>query len=282
MQNILVPTNFSPQAHHAFELALQLAHRTGGHITLLHVVDAPKTSGMVTSGGVASNSSFEGVFMVQLLQRTKRRMHELLDEVAQKWPKVPVQDRIATGSVDEAVLEVIREQHIDLLVIGTEEHSPTTHLFTPDSHAERLVRLAPCPVLTVKHPAPEFVLHSIVFASDFSPEADRALSSLLQLTAAFPEATLYLLDVVTSANEAPAALERIHAFAKRHELKAYQHEVFNAPQVQAGIPNYAARTHADLVVMLTHAHTGLGHLLHHNLAENVAVRAAAPVLTFHT
>ncbi|WP_324677601.1 universal stress protein [Hymenobacter sp. GOD-10R] len=282
MQNILVPTNFSPQSHHAFELALQLAHRTGGHITLLHVIDAPKTSGMVTTGGVASGSSLEGVFMVQLLQRTKRRMHELMAEMAGKWPEVAVQDHIATGTVDEAVLEVVRERHIDLIVIGTEEHSPTTHLFAPDSHAERLVRLSPCPVLTVKHPAPEFVMHSIVFASDFSPEADRAVSSLRQLTAAFPEATLYLLDVVTSASEAPAALERIHAFAQRHQLTAYQHEVFSAPQVRTGIPSYAARTHADLVVMLTHAHTGLGHLLHHNLAESVAVRAAAPVLTVHT
>ncbi|GGF15382.1 universal stress protein [Hymenobacter cavernae] len=282
MQNILVPTDFSPQAHNAFEVALQLAHRTGGRLILLHVVDAPQVSAMVTTGGVAGNSSMEGVYMVQLLQRTKRRMHELRDEVAGKWPEVAVEDRIATGSVDESILDVVREQHIDLVVLGAQEHAPGIHLFTPDSHAERLVRLAPCPVLTVKHPAPDFAVRSIVFASDFSEEAGRAMNSLRQLSTAFPNAKLHLLDVVTSAHAATSALDRIHAFAKRHQLVNYHPDVFTAGEVGEGIPTYAAQTHADLLVMLTHGHTGLSHLWHNNLAEHVAVQAATPVLTVHT
>jgi len=282
MQNILVPTDFSLQAHNAFEVALQLAHRTGGRLILLHVVEAPHVSAMVTTGGVASNSSMEGVFMVQLLQRTKRRMHELRDEVASKWPEVSVEDRIATGPVDDSILEIIREQHIDLVVIGAHKHAPGTHLFTPDSHAERLVRLAPCPVLTVKHPAPDFAVRSIVFASDFSEEADRAVNSLRQLSAAFPDAKLHLLDVVTSNGAAAPALDRIHTFAKRHQLTDYHPDVFTAGEVGEGIPTYAAQTHADLLVMLTHGHTGLSHLWHTNLAEHVAVQAATPVMTLHT
>ncbi|SHI89601.1 Nucleotide-binding universal stress protein, UspA family [Hymenobacter daecheongensis DSM 21074] len=281
MQNILIPTDFSAEAHNALEVALQLARRTGGHLTLLHVVDAPAGSTMVTTGGVASGSAREGVFMIELLKRTKQRMHELMAEVARMAPEVAVQDCIATGTVNEAVLEVIREQHFDLVVVGAHEHAPTLHLFTPDSLAEHLVRLAPCPVLTVKHPAPDFAVRSIVFASDFSPEADKMLPSLRQLQAAFPEATLHLLDVVTQPNGYAEAIDHIHAFANRHQLPAYEPDVFNAPQVRLGIPRYAAQNHADLVVMLTHGHTGLLHLFGNNIAESVALQAAAPVLTLH-
>lgn len=281
MQNILVPTDFSLEAHHAFEVALQLAQRTKGQITLLHVVDAPSGSSISSTGSGIGVSERHGVFMVELLQRTKRQMHELMLEVARKGWDVPVLDRIATGDVDEAILSTIREQHIDLVVVGTHKHGPSMHLFTPDSHAERLVRLAPCPVLTIKQPAPSFAVRSIVFASDFSPEAHRAVSSLRQVCAAFPEATLHLLDVVTRADDYGPALDRIHAFAYRHHLDAYEADVFNAPQVSEGIPRYAAQTHADLVVMLTHGRTGILHLLQGSIAESVAVQADAPVLTFH-
>ncbi|RYU81874.1 universal stress protein [Hymenobacter persicinus] len=281
MQNILVPTDFTSEAHNALEVAVQLAYRTGGRITLLHVVEAPSAAGLVSTGGVAHGSSRDGVFMVQLLQRTKRRMHELMAEVARTHLGVPVHDAIATAPVDEAILGVIREQHIDLVVVGTREHAPAFHLLTPDSHAERLVRLAPCPVLTVKHPAPAFEVHSIVFASDFSAEADQLVPYLRQLGQAFPEATLHLLDIVTRAEDYATALDRIHAFASRHQLAAYEPDVFDAPQVQAGIPRYVEQAHADLVVMLTHGHSGLRHLLQHNIAESVAVQTAAPVLTFH-
>ncbi|GAA4012656.1 universal stress protein [Hymenobacter fastidiosus] len=283
MQNILVPTDFSPEAHNAFELAVQLAHRTGGHITLLHVVDAPSAaSGISTAGGgTTGNASRDNVFMVQLLQRTKRRMHELMAEVGRTSPGVPVQDAIAIGPVEEAVLDVIRERGIDLVVVGTQEHTPAFHLFTPDSHAERLVRLAPCPVLTVKHPAPAFEVRSIVFASDFSPEADLLVPYLRQLSTTFPEATLHLLDIVTKFDRYAAAIDQVQAFAERHQLTPYKADIFDAPQVRAGIPRYAEQAHADLVVMLTHGHTGIRHLLQDNIAESVAVQAAAPVLTFH-
>lgn len=281
MQHILIPTDFSQEAHNALEVAIQVAQRTGGHLTLLHVVDSPPVSTMVTTGGLSGDTERHGVFMVQLLQRTKRRMHELMAEMARTAPDVVIVDRIATGTVNEAVLDAIREQHFDLVVVGSHEHAPAWHLFTPDSLAEHLVRLAPCPVLTVKHPAPHFEVRSIVFASDFSAEANRMAPTLRQLCAAFPEATLHLLDVVTSPDGYTAAIDHMHAFANRHQLAPYEPDVYNAPQVRTGIPRYVEEAHPDLVVMLTHGHTGLRHLLNDNIAETVAVQASAPVLTLH-
>lgn len=283
MQHFLVPTDFSPEAHNAFEVALQLAHRTGGHVTLLHVLEAPHSGGMVTTGGRASGGDLNDLFMVKVLQATKRRMHQLMAEAAQAAPAVAVAvvDIVETGNLAEAVLDVVRRDKVDLLVVGTREHAPVRSLFGADSPAEHLVRRAPCPVLTVKHPAPNFAAHAIVFASDFAPEADRAVPALRQLLAAFPEATLRLLDVATGAARQDAALARIQAFAGRHALTAYEAAVYDEAPVPAGIQHYAAEAHADLVVMLSHGHGGLRHLLQASIAEQVAVQAAAPVLTFH-
>jgi nucleotide-binding universal stress UspA family protein len=280
MKNLLVPTDFSAEAHNAFEVALQLAKRTGGHVTLLHVVDLPGAAGVSSSGTIVSSSGLNDVFALKLLQITKHRMYDLMREAERVAPEVAVQDIIHTDVLDDAILEVIRDRHIDLVVMGGHVHRPGEHIFT-DSHTERIVRLAPCPVLTVKHPSPNFDVHHIVFASDFSPEASRALPSLRQIQDTFPEATLHLLDIEPSLSRHEAALERIHAFARQHQLTQYHADVFDAPKPSTGISRFAEQAHADLVVMLTHGRTGLRHWLQGSIAESVAVQTAAPVLTFH-
>ncbi|AYA36045.1 universal stress protein [Hymenobacter oligotrophus] len=281
MKNILVPTDFTPKAHNAFEVALQLAQRTGGHITLLHVVDMPTGGGVVSSGGPAGGGGLNDLYAIKLLQVVKHRMFELIAEAQRRVEGVEVQDLIHTSSLDEAILEVIEERNIDLVVMGTEEPHDWTRMFT-ETTSQRLIRTAPCPVLTVKQPAPDFKVQHIVFASDFSAEADRVVPNLRQIQQAFPEATLHLLDVVPSHDRDAAVLARINDFAHRHQLQHYEPDVIDAPKVSIGIPRFVEQAHADLVVMLTHAHTGLSHLWHNNTAESVAVHAAPPVLTLHT
>ncbi|TGE29545.1 universal stress protein [Hymenobacter metallicola] len=279
MKNILVPTDFSPAAHNAFEVALRLAQRTGGAVTLLHVEEHNDTPRFSSSGGRLGGVSLEDVFMLKLMQKIKHQMHELMAEAQQIAPEIPVTDLLRTSSLVNSVLEVVAERQIDLVVMGATEHSSWQHFFA-GSNTEKLVRTAPCPVLTVKHPEMQFNVQHIVFPSDFSAEADRAVPDLQRIQAVFPEATLHLLQVVSDIDHYAAALDRIQAFAERHHLEHCEPEVIDAADVSVGIPLFAQQAHADLVVMPTHAHTGLAHYLHPNKAENVAMHAAPPVLTF--
>lgn len=279
MKNILVPTDFSPAAHNAFEVAVQLAQRTGGGITLLHVEEHNDTPRFSSSGGRIGGSSLEDVFMLKYLQKIKQQMHQLMAEAQQLAPEVPVGDVLRTASLVNSVLEVIAERQIDLVVMGAREHSAWQHFFA-GSNTERLVRLAPCPVLTVKHPEMQFNVRHIVFPSDFSAEADRAVPDLQRIQAVYPDATLHLLQVVPDIDQYATAMARIQAFAERHHLEHCEPEVIDAADASVGIPLFVREAHADLVIMPTHARTGLSHLLHHNVAENVARHATPPVLTF--
>ncbi|MBT9392710.1 universal stress protein [Hymenobacter sp. NST-14] len=280
MKNILVPTDFSPEALYALEAAVQLAHRSQGHVMLLHVVDLPPVAHMATSGSRVSDDSLNNVFVLKMLQATKRRLHALMAEARQQAPEVPVTDLVLTAGFEDSVLQAIHDHHIDLVVMGAHKHTSWTRFFL-NSNTERVMRVAPCPVLNVKHPAIDFDVRHLVFASDFSPEADLAVPGLHQLQALFPEATLHLLDVVPSADRHTQALATIHEFAARHHLTHYQPEVFDAPQARTGIPRFAAQAHADLVVMLTHGRSALRHLFQGSISEDVALHAQPPVLTLH-
>jgi hypothetical protein len=53
------------------------------------------------------------------------------------------------------------EAHADLVVLGTHGRGPVAHMLL-GSVAERVVRMAPCPVLTVRHPQHEFITESLL------------------------------------------------------------------------------------------------------------------------
>ena len=286
MKNLLVPTDFSAESHHAFGVALQLAGRIGAGVTLLHVLEVPETANFSTYGGPVggselpnSDGGMDDVFMIQLLQATKRRMHALLDEAGRTAPNVKVHDMVLTDSTGPAILQAIETQHIDLVVIGAQSHSAMEHLLT-GSHTEELVRLAPCPVLTVKYAVTEFAPRRILFPSDFTAEADHAVPGLRQVQAFFPDAQLHLLQVVETEAEVAATQARIVDFFERHGLKHAQPAIYVDDSTVAGISAYARQMQADLLVVPTHGRTGLSRLLHTSIAETVATHAFPPVLTF--
>lgn len=282
MKNLLVPTDFSPESHHAFGVALQLANRTGAAVTLLHVLAAPATAGFSTYGGPVGSPNGGGlddVYMIQLLQATKRRLHALRNEAGRTAPNVSVRELVLVDRTGPAILQAIETQHIDLVVIGAQPHSALDHLLN-GSHTEELVRLAPCPVLAVKYAVADFAPRRLLFVSDFAPEADRAVRGLRQAQALFAGAELHLLQVTETEAAGAAALPRIRAFAQRHGLAHAQPAVLPASSPVAGIFAYARQVQADLLVVPTHGRVGLGRLLHSSIAETVATHASPPVLTF--
>lgn len=291
MKNILVPTDFSPEAHHAYEVALQLAKHTGGNVTLLYVLEGQEpaktgnfsTFGAPVHGGIVPNSGggsgLERLFTLKLMQATKHRMQVLKDEAATLAADVPVQDTVEVADLSDGILTAIQKHGSDLVVMGVQNHGGA-EIFFLGSHVERIIRLAPCPVLAVKPPQAAFDVRTIVFPSDFSADADSAFTGLQPVLMAFPEATLHLLHVATSGND-DEARQHMGAFATRHQLTHYQAASVPADGVSAGIEQYAQRVQADLVVLPTYHHSGLSSFLHTGIADTVATHALPPVLTYH-
>jgi len=282
MKNILVPTDFSPESHHAFEAAVLLAKRTAGRVVLLHAVALPKTADFSTYGGPVNGqepSGFDDLFALKLLQTTKKRLLKLVAEAAHLAPGVPVTELIRAAEVGDAIQQVVAEQAIDLVVMGAQGHTAAEHFFF-GSNTEKLVRTAPCPVLAVKHPVQQFDIKNLIFPSDFSAEADEAVAQLMRVRAMFPDATLHLLKVVSSPDKAPTALQHIASFAQRNEIGAYTPAVQVAASATAGISAFAEQTPLDLVLLPTHGRTGFSRLFQSSVAEFVATHAFPPVLTY--
>jgi nucleotide-binding universal stress UspA family protein len=283
MKNILVPTDFSPEAHYAYKVALQLAKHTGGSVTLLHVLEelGDTASGFSTVGGPVGGSGLDQIFPIKLMEATKRRLQTLQDEAILRASDVPVRYTVKTGAVGDGILQAIQKHGIDLVVMGAREHHDLQHFFV-SSTTERMIRLAPCPVLTVKHEHKQMEVRNIVFPFDFSGNPTGAIDGLRQVQAVFPNAKIHLLQVMVGHHVEPSKQqEQIQEFARQHKLTNWQPAVVEADRASTGIEQYAQSVHSDWVVMPTHGRSGLSTWLRPSVAEAVATHAFPPVLTYH-
>jgi K+-sensing histidine kinase KdpD len=148
------------------------------------------------------------------------------------------------------------------------------------SNTERVVRMAHCPVFTIKGPTKFDQLNEIVFASDFKKEVYTSFDRIKQLAELF-QAKLHLLKVVTpnTFEVTSKSKQEMQEFADYFELKDYSINIYNDEYIEGGILNFAEEVGADMISLTTHGRRGLVHLINGSLAEDVANHSDRPVLS---
>jgi nucleotide-binding universal stress UspA family protein len=155
LKNILVATDFGDPAASALVYGRQLARTFGATLHVVHVVE--DISGRLSGLPNAPEAYIDfGRWQREAVAASQEQADRLLtDEDRQQLGARAV--ALLARSESHAILEYAREHDIDLIVAGTHGRGVVAHLVM-GSIAERLVRLADCPVLVVRHPEREFVL----------------------------------------------------------------------------------------------------------------------------
>lgn len=143
IKHLLVPTDFSETAARALFVGIDLARMFGARVTLLHVWAIPATA------------YSEGIYFP--VDEVERAARDALEEVhARARSEYPNVDAILRMGLDYMeILEVVKEHEVDFVCMGTHGRRGLTRILL-GSVAERVVRLCPVPVLTVRgQPEPE-------------------------------------------------------------------------------------------------------------------------------
>lgn len=150
IRNILAPTDFSVPSRHALKYAAELAQRFGAQLHLVTVVE--NVIPLVPEAGMLFGQQAD-----QFAEQQKAA-HHALEKLAADPGLQSLKPRIhvLSGSAHAEILEFAKQREIDLLVVGTHGRTGLSHLFM-GSVAEKIVRLAPCPVLTVHPEGHQFV-----------------------------------------------------------------------------------------------------------------------------
>ena len=152
LDRILVPTDFSDFSRPAMQYGCAIAARFSAELHLLHVVPDPA---MLVPEAAAFSVETMQAQSESLVKDAQATLHALPPD---GWEnEKPIVREVRVGAAFMEIIDYAREHSIDLIVIGTHGRSGLMHILM-GSVAERIVRKASCPVLTVKPEGHQFVM----------------------------------------------------------------------------------------------------------------------------
>lgn len=294
IKSILCPVDFSDFSIYAYEYAQSLAWHYKATLSLEYVLYTPKP---IEFWNIYPDS------YKQSLRKEHADMERRLQEFANRHTRTAiqqkcfVQDTAQGSSVTDAILSLAEEQSANLIVIGTHGLRGFDRLVL-GAVAEKVLRLAGCPVLTVRKPAhhvasevhdPEPVhLSKMLLCADFSDPAHHAAKYAFSMAKEYG-AELTLLHVL---EDIPKSQDLQSATAQATK----QLEEYIAPEARDGsnvkvvvrsgkpymeITQVALETQSDLVIMGVRGRGSLHAAIFGSTTDRVIQLGAAPVLAVH-
>jgi nucleotide-binding universal stress UspA family protein len=251
--------------------------------------------------GLNPDYAIHQIYLADLLKSVSSQLVDL--KVRAERRGIAVTTRVATGIPSEEVIAAARAEDSDLIVVGTRGKTGLAHILL-GSTAERVIRGAPCPVLTVRMeqadaeqkegaPSMPVALERILVPIDFSDCSLDALeyAAVMAKQAKAAVMLLHVLEPVSYGLDFDLGHFRSRedvreSWTKRLEELAATHRHPNMPieyRLRGGLPADsildAARTlPCDLIVMGTHGRRGISHTISGSVAEAVLRKAHCPVV----
>lgn len=148
IQRILVPIDFSEYSKSSLRYAVDFAQNFHSQLLLIYVVEPviyPPDFSMGQIGIPSMDAEMD-----------KRAVEELKTLARNEIPEgVPCRTIIKTGKPFIEIIDTAKEENVDLIIIASHGHTGVEHLLF-GSTADKVVRKAPCPVLTLREPIKGF------------------------------------------------------------------------------------------------------------------------------
>jgi nucleotide-binding universal stress UspA family protein len=296
LKNVLFATDFSATSEAAFPYATAVCRHFGSILHTAHVLS--DTSLLMMTGGV------DYVSMSTIYEDAHTETKEKLEQISGRLEGIPHRNYVRHGQVWKNLAEIVEENEIDLIVLGTHGRTGVGKLLL-GSVAEDILRHAPCPVLTVgpkvsgRAKLPEFQnrgrdlapleleLRQILFATNFTQNSALIAQEAISLAEEF-RARLTLLHVIedyTQLGTRPGPIE--DGIRQLHDLIPKDSALQYLPEslLEFGSPadcilTAAAEREADMIVLgaRTSAEVGTTHLPW-STAHHVIAQVHCPVLT---
>ncbi|MFQ6113797.1 MAG: universal stress protein [bacterium] len=149
IRKILVPVDFSENSRIALDWAMAFADKLDADVVLFHAFEMPDVMKEPAQKHMLLNKDMIG--------RAKEEVVKELQAFADKHDedRITLAPEIGEGKPFGEIIKVAKNYNVDLIVMGTHGRTGLQSMLI-GSVAEKVVRKAPCPVLTVKHPDYKF------------------------------------------------------------------------------------------------------------------------------
>jgi len=298
-RNVLVPTDFSPQAQKAVTYAQAFAEHLGVAVHLVHIVEPVVVLAGIDAAAVPPNDLNE-------IAEARQKLASL----AKEFPPGSIGGVIVReGLAVEQVLAIAKDLHVELIILSTHGHSRLERVFF-GSTAEGIIRKAESSVLVLRPEQREFIdssgarppgqrftfdLKNILVPFDFSDPSRDALAVAADFARRFGSKLicLHALDMIPYVEPEMSLVTQLE-FIRKNALQGARRALDDVLENDlAKIPNEIVLTmgsasreiiqtaedrEADLIVMGTHGKKRAGRFLLGSTTERVVRHARTPVL----
>ncbi len=276
MNKILIPIDFSEFSENALEVAANLAKKFDAHLIVLHMLG-------LSEAIFTKDETQEFMEAQYYMKLAKKRFDTFLNKPFLKGIKVF--ETVQNYKDFYEINEIVKEQEIDLVVMGSHGASGLSGLFV-GSNTEKVVRTCEAPILVIKKRREDFDIKEAVFASDFEVENITAYNRALKFFNML-DANVHLVFVnrpnqyFKSTDEINKQIELFMSVAHHSNVPDKQKvTILNDYSIEEGIYNYAKTVDANIIALPTRGRKGLAHFFKGSIGEDIANHADLPVITF--
>ncbi len=281
MKQILVPTDFSENALNAFTYALHIADKLNASITTLHTYTVryfnPSDTDLSAIQDMIDNevdAEFEHY------KQAAQHFHHHAEKIG--LGHVSINHLLRKGFVTDEVEEVVKNQAIDLVVMGTKGASSLKeNLF--GSNTTDVVKRVQCPVLAVPQDCVFKGVTQVVYATDCDEHDEAIIDKVYQFAQAF-NANLKCVHI--SFLEEAWDKEKLEEFErltqKAKELPMLDFEIVESESVMDGLREYMSQNEVSIVAMHTHKRTLFEKIFLTSYTQQMAYHSHLPLLSYAT
>lgn len=265
---ILVPIDFSDQSLIALEQSFNLSRLTNAELHLLHVVDE------------SFHLPFLGAKEDKAMEKKAQKALEKLAEDTAKKAGIAVNTLSARGKIYDEINKAAKKLKCTFIIMGTNGSTGLKRFI--GSNALRVIREAPCPVITIKGKKHRSGCKSIVLPLDLQKETKEKVSEAVKLAKLFGS-TIHLISVMPSddefiVNKLTRQLQQVRNFVEEHDVQC-DSETIEGSDIAEEVVKYAKKVKADLIMVMTQQEMDWTDMFISPAAQTILNESDVPVLS---
>lgn len=272
MISVLVPTDFSKNAYHALKYAISMINGKSIHVILLNTYQLlPSTSEMFIS-------------IDDILQKNSEKgLKNEIETVKKEFPEKDfTYDLISlSGSLKFGIKQVIKDQNVDLVMMGTCGATGLEKLFI-GSNASDIIKSIGKPVVILPDEEKIKKLDNIVLAIGYSEPVDAKMLQSLKLMAELNNSSIHIVSVVP-VGKSDEIMKISNKAAICAELEDFPHsyELIEGSNVVDSINSFVLKKKANMLAVIPHKMGFFESFFHKSVSKELVLRAQIPMMAMH-
>ena len=266
--HILVPIDFSEQSIVALEQSYNLARLTKADITLINVIE----------------DSFQLPFVTKkddkiIERKIEKELKKLAFETMQKV-SIKVKVLVSKGKAYEEIQKAARKLKSSFIVMGTNGSIGIKKFI--GSNSLRVIREAPCPVITIKGKKHRFGCKNIVLPLDLTKETKEKINKSIEFARLF-SSTIHLVTVLTTDDDfivkkLTRQMNQVNEFIRENDIPCSV-EFIHGDDVTTSVIEYSKKIKADLLMIMTQQENWTDLMFISSMAQQIINSSDIPVLS---